>query len=65
MESVLGARCIAMEELVPFFWEASGLESAFGRSVEYQRRALRGLEQLVGEFDRAEELLTEVEAGRL
>jgi hypothetical protein len=60
MESVLGARRIAMEELVPLFWEASGLESAFGRSVEYQRRAL---EKLDAELERAEELLREVEAG--
>lgn len=95
-ETELGARRIAMEELVPLFWEAPGLSSAFGRSVEYQQRgldsiplatrpvrlpnpvglknrlllrrawvasALRGLEQLDAEFERAEELLREVEVG--
>jgi len=42
-ETELGARRIAMEELVPLFWEAPGLASAFGRSGEYR---LRGLEDV-------------------
>jgi hypothetical protein len=42
-ETELGARRIAIEELVPLFWEAPGLASAFGRSGEYR---LRGLEEV-------------------
>jgi hypothetical protein len=42
-ETEPGARRIAMGELVPLFWEAPGLASAFGRSGEYR---LRGLEDI-------------------
>ncbi|MFV1988844.1 MAG: hypothetical protein ACC682_16350 [Gemmatimonadota bacterium] len=39
-EGELGARRLAMEEIVPLFWETPDLASSFGRAVEYRRRGL-------------------------
>lgn len=39
-EGELGARRLAMEEIVPLFWGNPGLASSLGRSGEYRRRGL-------------------------
>lgn len=40
LDGELGARRIAVEEIVPLFWGSPELASAIGRSVEYRRRGL-------------------------